>query len=57
MQDPDCPPEVRQLGRTLHRWREPIAAWHGAQVTKGPTGSMIIGSQDLGVVDVADEAA
>jgi transposase len=40
MQDRDCPPEVRQLGRTMHRWREQIAAWHGAQVTNGPTESM-----------------
>jgi transposase len=40
MQDRDCPPEVRQLGRTMRRWREQIAAWHGAQVTNGPTESM-----------------
>ena len=29
--------EIRQLGRTLRRWREQIAAWHQAQVTNGPT--------------------
>ena len=40
MQDRDSPPEVRQLGRTMSRWREQIAAWHGAQVTNGPTESM-----------------
>jgi transposase len=40
MQDRDCPPEVRQLGRTLRRWREQIAAWHDAQVTNGPTEAM-----------------
>lgn len=39
MRDRDCPPEVRQLGRTMHRWRTQIAAWHGAQVTNGPTES------------------
>jgi transposase len=40
MQDTSCPPEIRQLGRTLHRWREQIAAWHEAQVTNGPTETM-----------------
>jgi transposase len=40
MQDRDCPPEVRQLGRTLRRWREQIAAWHDAQVSNGPTEAM-----------------
>ena len=30
-------PEVRQLGRTIVRWRHQIAAWHQAQVTNGPT--------------------
>jgi hypothetical protein len=39
MRDRDCPPEVRQLGRALHRWRDQIAAWHGAQVTNDPTES------------------
>ena len=37
LQDQDCPPEVRQLGRTLHRWRHQIAAWHHAHVSNGPT--------------------
>jgi len=37
LQDGDCPPEVRRLGRTLIRWRDQIAAWHRAQVTNGPT--------------------
>jgi transposase len=37
MQDRDCPSEVRQLGRTLRRWRSQIAAWHDAQVSNGPT--------------------
>ena len=36
----DCPPEVRQLGRTMHRWRTQIAAWHQAQVSNGPTETM-----------------
>ena len=40
LQDGDCPPEVRQLGRTLIRWRHQIAAWHWAQVTNGPTEAM-----------------
>jgi transposase len=34
------PPEVRRLGRTIKRWREPIVAWHDAQVTNGPTEAM-----------------
>ena len=33
----DCPPEVRQLGRTMRKWRTQIAAWHQAQVSNGPT--------------------
>jgi transposase len=37
LQDEECPPEVRQLGRTLVRWRHQIAAWHHAQVSNGPT--------------------
>jgi transposase len=37
LRDRSCPPEIRQLGRTLRRWREQIAAWHQAQVTNGPT--------------------
>jgi transposase len=37
LQDEDCPPEVRQLGRTIVRWREQIAAWHQAHVSNGPT--------------------
>jgi transposase len=44
MRDRECPPEIRQLGRTMRRWRTQIAAWHGAQVTNGPTESCIIGS-------------
>jgi hypothetical protein len=39
MRDRDSPPEIRQLGRTLRRWRTQIAAWHGAKVTNGPTES------------------
>ena len=39
MRDATCPSDIRQLGRTLRRWREQIAAsWHEAQMTKGPTG-------------------
>jgi transposase len=37
LQDDSCPPEVRQLGRTITRWRHQIAAWHHAQVSNGPT--------------------
>lgn len=37
LQDESCPPEVRQLGRTLTRWRHQIAAWHHAHVSNGPT--------------------
>jgi transposase len=37
LQDDDCPPEVRQLGRTIVRWRDQIAAWHRAHVSNGPT--------------------
>ena len=37
LQDASCPPEVRQLGRTLVRWRNQIVAWHRAHVTNGPT--------------------
>ena len=40
MRDPSSPPEVRQLGRTMRRWRTQIAAWHEAQVTNGPTETM-----------------
>lgn len=37
LQDPSCPPEINQLGRTLTRWRDQIAAWHHAHVSNGPT--------------------
>jgi transposase len=37
LQDADCPPEIRRLGRTLIRWRHQIAAWHRAHVSNGPT--------------------
>ncbi len=37
LQDDSCPPEVRQLGRTITRWRNEIAAWHQAHVSNGPT--------------------
>jgi transposase len=40
LQDEDCPPEARSLGRTLIRWRSEIAAWHSARVTNGPTEGM-----------------
>ena len=36
----DCPPEVRQLGRTMRKWRTQIAAWHKAQVSNSPTETM-----------------
>jgi transposase len=37
MSDPDHPPEVRALGRTLRRWHDQIVAWHRAHVSNGPT--------------------
>jgi transposase len=37
LQDESCPPEVRQLGRTIVRWRTQIAAWHRSFVSNGPT--------------------
>ena len=37
LQDPECPPEVRQLGRTITRWKTQICAWHTARVSNGPT--------------------
>jgi transposase len=37
LQDESCPPEVRQLGRTIVRWKAQIAAWHQAHVSNGPT--------------------
>lgn len=37
LQDQSCPPEIRQLGRTIVRWRTQIAAWHQAHVSNGPT--------------------
>ncbi len=35
--DPDCPPELSRLGRTLRRWHHQIINWHQARVTNGPT--------------------
>src|SRR5690606_41793069 len=37
LQDESCPPEIRQLGRTIVRWSAQIVAWHRARVTNGPT--------------------
>jgi transposase len=37
LQDRSCPPEVRQLGRTIRKWRDQIVAWHRAHVSNGPT--------------------
>lgn len=37
LQDESCPPEINQLGRTLIRWRDQIAAWHQAHVTNAAT--------------------
>jgi transposase len=37
LQDRSCPIEVRQLGRTLLKWKHQIAAWHQAHVSNGPT--------------------
>ena len=37
LQHETLPPEIRQLGRTMHRWRHQIAAWHQAHLTNAPT--------------------
>ena len=37
LEDESCPPEVRQLGRTITKWRNEISAWHRAHVSNGPT--------------------
>lgn len=37
LQDSECPPEVRQLGRTIVKWKAQICAWHVARVSNGPT--------------------
>jgi transposase len=37
LQDDSCPPEINQLGRTIVRWRQQIAAWHQAHMSNGPT--------------------
>ena len=37
LQDADCPPELRRLGRTLARWHTQIVNWHHARVSNGPT--------------------
>ena len=37
LQDSDCPPELRRLGRTLANWHQAIINWHRARVTNGPT--------------------
>jgi len=37
LQDKSCPPEIRQLGRTILRWHAQISAWHQARVSNGPT--------------------
>ena len=36
-QDQSYPPEIRQLRRTIVRWRHQIAAWHRAHMSNGPT--------------------
>ncbi|HYA45469.1 MAG TPA: transposase [Acidimicrobiales bacterium] len=40
MGDRTFPLEVRQLARTLTRWRDQILAWHDLRITNGPTKSM-----------------
>ncbi|WP_208029267.1 transposase [Rhabdothermincola sediminis] len=35
--DDSCPPEVRQLGRTIVRWANQIAARHQAYLSNRPT--------------------
>lgn len=41
LQDRECPPEVRQLGRTIGRWAAQISACHGARAPNGPTEATI----------------
>ena len=36
-QDPDLPPEINRLGRTIWTWRTQISNWHAARVSNGPT--------------------
>ena len=40
LQDENCPPEARSLGRTLKNWFLQIVAWHGTFVSNGPTEAM-----------------
>ena len=37
LQDPNLPPQVNRLGRTLARWRTQITNWHVARVTNAAT--------------------
>ncbi len=37
LQDPDLPPQVNRLGRTLARWRTQTTNWHVARVTNAAT--------------------
>lgn len=37
LQHESCPPEIHQLGRTIRRWKQQIAAWHQAHLSNGPT--------------------
>ena len=37
LQHESCPPELNQLGKTLHTWRPQIVAWHRARVTNAST--------------------
>ncbi len=37
LQDTDCPPETRRLGRTIARGAHQIVAWHRSRVSNGPT--------------------
>ena len=37
LQHESCPPELNQLGKTLHTWRPQIVAWHQARVTNAST--------------------
>jgi hypothetical protein len=35
LQNSECPPEIRQLGRTIVRWSAQISAWHTAGCPTG----------------------
>jgi transposase len=49
--------EVTRLARTIDTWQDQVLAFFDTRASNGPSESAIIRSPELGVVDVADEAA